>query len=60
MHEFFFLLVLVYFVVACVYAQALWQALRKGGPMHMVLKVLTTALLLQAASALANYIHFSR
>ncbi|XP_007621847.2 integral membrane protein GPR180 isoform X1 [Cricetulus griseus] len=60
LHEFFFLLVLVYFVVACVYAQALWQALRKGGPMHMVLKVLTTALLLQAASALANYIHFSR
>ncbi|XP_055965776.1 integral membrane protein GPR180 [Sorex fumeus] len=60
LHEFFFLLVLVYFVVACIYAQSLWQAIRKGGPMHGVLKVLTTALLLQAASALANYIHFSR
>ncbi|XP_048197136.1 integral membrane protein GPR180 isoform X2 [Perognathus longimembris pacificus] len=60
LHEFFFLLVLVYFVIACVYAQSLWQAIKKGGPMHMILKVLTTALLLQAGSALANYIHFSR
>ncbi|KFO37823.1 Integral membrane protein GPR180 [Fukomys damarensis] len=60
LHEFFFLLVLVYFVIACIYAQSLWQAIKKGGPMHMILKVLTTALLLQAGSALANYIHFSR
>ncbi|XP_045444691.1 integral membrane protein GPR180 isoform X2 [Pipistrellus kuhlii] len=59
LHEFFFLLVLVYFVIACIYAQSLWQAINKGGPMHMILKVLTTALLLQAGSALANYIHFS-
>ncbi|KAB1267478.1 Integral membrane protein GPR180 [Camelus dromedarius] len=59
LHEFFFLLVLVYFVIACIYAQSLWQAIKKGGPMHMVLKVLTTALLLQAGSAFANYIHFS-
>uniref|UniRef100_A0A2I3RE78 G protein-coupled receptor 180 n=1 Tax=Pan troglodytes TaxID=9598 RepID=A0A2I3RE78_PANTR len=49
LHEFFFLLVLVYFVIACIYAQSLWQAIKKGGPMHMILKVLTTALLLQAA-----------
>ncbi|XP_049634663.1 integral membrane protein GPR180 [Suncus etruscus] len=60
LHEFFFLLVLVYFVIACIYAQSLWQAIRKGGPMHGILKVLTTALLLQACSALANYVHFSR
>ncbi|XP_028627465.1 integral membrane protein GPR180 [Grammomys surdaster] len=60
LHEFFFLLVLVYFVTACIYAQSLWQAMKKGGPMHTILKVLSTALLLQAASALANYIHFSR
>ncbi|KAG8515805.1 Integral membrane protein GPR180 [Galemys pyrenaicus] len=59
LHEFFFLLVLVYFVISCIYAQSLWQAIKKGGPMHMILKVLTTALLLQAGSALANYIHFS-
>ncbi|XP_027711486.1 integral membrane protein GPR180 [Vombatus ursinus] len=59
LHEFFFLLVLVYFVAACIYAQSLWQAIKKGGPMHMVLKVLTTALFLQAGSALTNYLHFS-
>ncbi|KAM9192581.1 integral membrane protein GPR180 isoform 2-T2 [Dugong dugon] len=59
LHEFFFLLVLVYFVIACIYAQCLWQAIQKGGPMHRILKVLTTALLSQAGSALANYMHFS-
>ncbi|XP_040847178.1 integral membrane protein GPR180 [Ochotona curzoniae] len=59
LHEFFFLLVLVYFVITCISAQSLWQAIKKGGPMHTVLKVLTTALLLQAGSAFANYIHFS-
>ncbi|XP_063160724.1 integral membrane protein GPR180 isoform X1 [Candoia aspera] len=59
LHEFFFLLVLGYFVSACIYAQSLWQTIQKGGPMHTVLKVLTVVLLLQAASALANYLHFS-
>ncbi|XP_028929883.1 integral membrane protein GPR180 isoform X2 [Ornithorhynchus anatinus] len=49
----------VYFVAACIYAQSLLQTIKKGGPMHTVLKVLTTALLLQAASAFANYLHFS-
>ncbi|KAG8452204.1 hypothetical protein GDO86_004121 [Hymenochirus boettgeri] len=60
LHEFFFLLVLVYFVAACIYIQALWQMIKKGGPMHTVLKVLSIALLLQVVSALANYLHFSR
>ncbi|XP_060625475.2 integral membrane protein GPR180 [Anolis sagrei] len=59
LHEFFFLLVLAYFVGACIYAQSLWQTIKKGGPMHTVLKVLSTVLLLQAASAFANYLHFS-
>ncbi|KAM9021652.1 integral membrane protein GPR180 isoform 2-T2 [Ara ararauna] len=59
LHEFFFLLVLAYFVTACIYAQSLWQTLKKHGPMHAVLRVLTVALLLQAGSALANYLHFS-
>uniref|UniRef100_A0A8C5LYE3 G protein-coupled receptor 180 n=1 Tax=Leptobrachium leishanense TaxID=445787 RepID=A0A8C5LYE3_9ANUR len=60
LHEFYFLLVLVYFVAACIYIQALWQTIKKGGPMHTVLKVLSIALVLQAVSALANYLHFSR
>nr|XP_023955882.1 integral membrane protein GPR180 isoform X7 [Chrysemys picta bellii] len=59
LHEFFFLLVLAYFVAACIYAQSLWQTLKKGGPMHTVLKVLSTVLLFQAGSAFANYLHFS-
>ncbi|XP_074839203.1 integral membrane protein GPR180 isoform X3 [Carettochelys insculpta] len=59
LHEFFFLLVLAYFIAACIYAQSLWQTLQKGGPMHTVLKVLSTALLFQAGSAFANYLHFS-
>ncbi|XP_071597933.1 integral membrane protein GPR180 isoform X3 [Heliangelus exortis] len=59
LHEFFFLLVLAYFVTACIYAQSLWQTLKKRGPMHTILKVLTIALLLQAGSAFANYLHFS-
>ncbi|XP_053563818.1 integral membrane protein GPR180 isoform X2 [Bombina bombina] len=60
LHEFFFLLVLVYFVASCIYVQALWQTIKKGGPMHTVLKVLSSVLLLQALSAFANYLHFSR
>ncbi|XP_034971759.2 integral membrane protein GPR180 isoform X1 [Zootoca vivipara] len=59
LHEFFFLLVLAYFIAACIYAQTLWQTIKKAGPMHTVLKVLSTVLLLQAASAFANYLHFS-
>uniref|UniRef100_A0A8C8S3Z7 G protein-coupled receptor 180 n=1 Tax=Pelusios castaneus TaxID=367368 RepID=A0A8C8S3Z7_9SAUR len=59
LHEFFFLLVLAYFVTACICAQSLWQTLKKGGPMHTVLKVLSIALFFQAGSAFANYLHFS-
>ncbi|KAJ8393838.1 hypothetical protein AAFF_G00055670 [Aldrovandia affinis] len=60
LHSFYFLLILAYFVAACIYAQPLWQAVHKGGPMHTVLKVLSAALLLQSASALFNYIHLAR
>ncbi|XP_042695040.1 integral membrane protein GPR180 [Centrocercus urophasianus] len=59
LHEFYFLLVLAYFVTACIYAQSLWQTIKKHGPMHTVLKMLSIALLLQAGSAFANYLHFS-
>ncbi|MBN3318655.1 GP180 protein, partial [Atractosteus spatula] len=60
LHDFYFLLILAYFVATCIYAQPLWQTIRKSGPMHTVLKVLTTALLLQAASAFLNYAHMAR
>ncbi|KAI1899008.1 hypothetical protein AGOR_G00078260 [Albula goreensis] len=60
LHTFYFLLILAYFVAGCIYAQPLFQALNKGGPMHTVLKVLSIALMLQSASALFNYIHLAR
>ncbi|XP_044200711.1 integral membrane protein GPR180 isoform X1 [Thunnus albacares] len=60
LHSFYFLLLLAYFIACCIYIQPLYQALRKGGPMHTVLKVLTTALALQCCSALCNYIHLAR
>ncbi|XP_071371223.1 integral membrane protein GPR180 [Centroberyx affinis] len=60
LHSFYFLLLLAYFVASCIYIQPLHQALRKGGPMHTVLKVLSTALALQGGSALCNYIHLAR
>ncbi|XP_042369255.1 integral membrane protein GPR180 isoform X1 [Plectropomus leopardus] len=60
LHSFYFLLLLAYFIACCIYVQPLYQALKKGGPMHTVLKVLTTALALQGCSALCNYIHLAR
>lgn len=60
LQSFYFLLLLAYFVACCVYAQPLYQALKKGGPMHTVLRVLTTVLALQGCSALCNYIHLAR
>lgn len=60
LHSFFFLLILAYFVASCIYMQPLWQALYKGGPMHTVLKVLSTALFLQGLSVLLNYIHMAK
>ncbi|XP_007888984.1 integral membrane protein GPR180 isoform X2 [Callorhinchus milii] len=60
LHDFYFLLVLAYFVVACIYFQPLWRSIKKGGPMHNILKVLTSGLLLQAGAAITNYIHLSR
>lgn len=60
LQTFYFLLLLAYFIACCIYVQPLYQALRKGGPMHTVLKVLTMALTLQGCSALCNYIHLAR
>ncbi|XP_023275944.1 integral membrane protein GPR180 [Seriola lalandi dorsalis] len=60
LHSFYFLLLLAYFIACCIYIQPLYQALRKGGPMNTVLKVLTMALALQGCSALCNYIHLAR
>ncbi|XP_051882608.1 integral membrane protein GPR180 isoform X2 [Pristis pectinata] len=60
LHDFYFLLVLAYFIAACIYAQPIWQSIKKGGPMHPILKVLSIGLLLQASATVTNYMHLSR
>ncbi|XP_028324251.1 integral membrane protein GPR180 [Gouania willdenowi] len=60
LHSFYFLLLLAYFITCCIYFRPLSQALRKGGPMHGVLRVLTAALALQGVAALCNYVHLAR
>ncbi|XP_072883273.1 integral membrane protein GPR180 isoform X2 [Hemitrygon akajei] len=60
LHDFYFLLVLVYFIVACIYAQPIWQSIKKDGPMQSMLKVLSVGLVLQASAAITNYVHLSR
>ncbi|XP_072114842.1 integral membrane protein GPR180 isoform X1 [Mobula birostris] len=60
LHDFYFLLVLVYFIVACIYAQPIWQSIKKDGPMQSTLKVLSVGLVLQASAAITNYVHLSR
>ncbi|XP_013382788.1 integral membrane protein GPR180 [Lingula anatina] len=60
---FYQLLTLLYFVLACIYAPKLQQILTKEGPMHLVLQLLTAAMVLQAAGALLMVVHlqyFSR
>ncbi|XP_048835244.1 integral membrane protein GPR180-like isoform X1 [Brienomyrus brachyistius] len=57
---FYLAVVLAYLAAACIYARPLWQALLRGGPMLAVLKVLSLAVMLQAGSALSNYVHLSR
>lgn len=59
-HTFFSLLLLSYFISCCIYLGPLQQALRKRGPMHTALKLLTAALAIQGCSALCRYIHLCR
>ncbi|KAI9525751.1 hypothetical protein NQZ68_002299 [Dissostichus eleginoides] len=60
LHTFYFLLLLAYFIASCIYFKPLQQALKKGGPMHSILRVLSTVLALQGCSALCSYIHLAR
>ncbi|BFZ10697.1 hypothetical protein BsWGS_13736 [Bradybaena similaris] len=58
--KFYQLLSLIYFVVACVVAPQLWGTLSKGGPMQMMIQLLTLAVSLQAIAALVIIIHLYR
>ena len=49
-----------YFVLGCIYAPKLWETLQKGGPMQLVLQLLTGALLLQATASLVTTLHLRK
>ncbi|XP_033637402.1 integral membrane protein GPR180-like [Asterias rubens] len=54
---FYEILTLLYFIVGCIWAPRLYENLRKRGPMHDVLVMLTTVLCLQAVGSLCMFIH---
>lgn len=58
--KFYQLLTLTYFVVACVVAPQLWDTLSKGGPMQLVLQLLTCSMTLQFVAVFIIIIHFYR
>ncbi|KAL4608904.1 integral membrane protein GPR180-like isoform X1 [Arapaima gigas] len=60
LHSFYLLFLVASVAAACIYSRLLWRVLHKGGPMHSALKVLSTALLLQAGSTLFSYVHLAR
>ncbi|GFN90870.1 integral membrane protein gpr180-like [Plakobranchus ocellatus] len=56
--KFYQLLTLIYFVVACVVAPQLWETLSKGGPMQLVIQLLTCSMSLQFVAVFIIIIHF--
>ncbi len=57
LYRFYQLLTLGYFVLGCIYAPKLHETLQKGGPMHLVLQLLTVVLGLQATGSLVMMLH---
>lgn len=57
--KFYQLLTVVYFVVACAFAPRLYQTLSKGGPMQLVIQLLTVSVFLQALGAFLMVLHLS-
>lgn len=58
--RFYQLLTVAYFVVACAFAPRLHQTLSKGGPMQLVIQLLTVSVCLQAVGAFFNVVDLSR
>ncbi|KAJ8030977.1 hypothetical protein HOLleu_27549 [Holothuria leucospilota] len=54
---FYEILAFLYFVIGCMCAPSLLETLKKQGPMHDVLSMLTKVLCLQAFGALCMFIH---
>ncbi|EDO36475.1 predicted protein [Nematostella vectensis] len=56
--SFYEILGFLYFACAIIYGQRLWQTIQKGGPMHLVIKVLTKAMMYHGAAVFCILIHF--
>ncbi|XP_033097405.1 integral membrane protein GPR180-like [Anneissia japonica] len=54
---FYQLLTMLYFVLGCICFSSLYETLAKRGPMHEVLSILTTVLILQALCSVCMFIH---
>ncbi|XP_050407787.1 integral membrane protein GPR180 [Patella vulgata] len=55
--RFYQLLTLGYFVLACIFAPRLYQTLSKGGPMQLVIQLLTTSVCLQSVGGFLMMLH---
>lgn len=58
--SFYEILAFLYFAGAIAYGQRLWQTIQKGGPMHMVIKMLSVAMIYQATGHFLSLIHLYR
>ncbi|KAK3699403.1 hypothetical protein QZH41_018567, partial [Actinostola sp. cb2023] len=58
--SFYELLGFLYFAGIVIYGQRLWQTIQKGGPMHLVIKVLTKALIYHGSAVCLTLIHLFR
>ncbi|XP_061165730.1 integral membrane protein GPR180-like [Saccostrea echinata] len=58
--RFYQLLTLAYFVLGCIFAPRLYETLSKGGPMQLVIILLTVSTCLQATGTFIMMIHLAR
>ena len=58
--RFYQLLTLAYFVLGCIFAPRLYETLSKGGPMQLVIQLLSVSTCLQALGSFIMMIHLQR
>lgn len=58
--SFYEVLAFLYFAGAIAYGQRLWQTIQKGGPMHLMIKMLSIAIIYQASGHFLTLINIYR
>lgn len=58
--RFYQLLTLAYFVLGCIFAPRLYETLSKGGPMQLVIQLLSVSTCLQALGSFIMMLHLQR